>query len=189
MGALEKNRTCELIDLLKEKRTIGCKWVFTVKFKSDGSLERYKAHLVSKGFTQTYGIDYSETFASVSKLNIVHVLLSIVVNLDWKLQQLDVKNAFLNGDLKEKVFMDAPSGFEDKFGSKVCKLKKSLYELKQSPRAWFEKFTSSVKRQGYSQAQADHTLFFRRSSEGRIEILIVYVDDIILIGDDTVEMA
>ena len=85
--------------------------------------------------------------------------------------------------------MDAPPGFENEFGSKVCKLKKSLYRLKQSPRAWFEKFTSSVKRQGYSQAQANHTLFFRRSSEGRIAILIVYVDNIILTGDNTVEMA
>ena len=179
----------ELIDLPKEKRAVGCKWVFTMKFKSDGSLERYKAHLVVKGFTQTYGIDYSETFAPVAKLNTVRVLLSIDVNSDWQLQQLGMKNDFLNGDLKEEVFMDAPPGFEDKFGSKVCKLKKSLYELKQSPRPWFEKFTSSVKRQGYSRAQADHTLFFRRSSEGRISILIVYVDDIILTNDDTVEMA
>ena len=101
MRALEKNQTWELIDLPKEKRTVGCKWVFTVKFKSDGPLERYKARLVAKGFTQTYGIDYSKTFAPVAKLNTVRVLLSIVVNLDWQLQQLDVKNAFLNGDLKE----------------------------------------------------------------------------------------
>ena len=101
MRALEKNQTWELIDLPKEKRTIGCKWVFTVKFKSDGPLERYKDRLVAKGFTQTYGIDYSKTFAPVAKLNTVRVLLSIAVNLDWQLQQLDVKNAFLNGDLKE----------------------------------------------------------------------------------------
>ena len=94
MRALEKNQTWELIDLPKEKRTVGCKWVFTLKFKSDGSLERYKARLVAKGFTQTYGIDYSMTFAPVAKLNTVRVLLSIIVKLDWQLQQLDVKMPF-----------------------------------------------------------------------------------------------
>lgn len=170
------------------KTTVGCKWVFTVKYNSDGSLERYKARLVAKGFTQTYGVDYSETFAPVAKLNTVRVLLSIAVNLDWPLQQLDVKNAFLNGDLEEEVYMDSPPGFEEKFGSKVCKLKKSLYGLKQSPRAWFEKFTQSVRKQGYLQGQTDHTLFFKFSPDGKIAILIVYVDDIILTGDDVVEM-
>ena len=91
--------------------TVGCKWVFTVKYNLVGSLERYKARLVAKGFNQTYDIDYSETFASIAKLNTVRVLLSIASNLDWPLQQLDVKNAFLNGDLEEEVYMDSPPGF------------------------------------------------------------------------------
>ena len=114
---------------------VGYKWMFTVKFKSNGSSEHYKARLVAKGFTQTYGIDYRETFAPIAKLNIVHVLLSLTLNLEWPLYQLDVKNAFLNGELEEEVLMDAPPGFEDNFGTKVCKLKKSLYGLKQSPQA------------------------------------------------------
>ena len=97
--------------------------------------------MVAKGFTQTYDIDYPKTFTPVAKLNTVRVLLSLAANLDWPLQQLDVKNAFLNGDLEEEVYMDAPSSFDGRFGWKVCKLKKSLYRLKQSPRAWFEKFT------------------------------------------------
>jgi hypothetical protein len=100
--------------------------VFTVKYKFDGSLERCIARLVAKGFTQTYGIDYLETFAPVTKLNSVRVLLSIAANRDWPLQQLDIKIAFLNGDLEEEVYMDAPLGFGEKFGTKVCKLKKSL---------------------------------------------------------------
>lgn len=124
----------------------------------------------------------------VEKLNTVRVLLSLAANLDWPLQQLDVKNAFLNGDLEEEMYMDAPPGFDGEFGSKVCRLMKSLYGLKQSPRAWFEKFTDSVKRQGYTQAQTDHTMFFKHSSSRIITILIVYVDDIILTGDDSVEM-
>ncbi|CAJ2646885.1 unnamed protein product [Trifolium pratense] len=155
----------------------------------NGSIERYKARLVAKGFTQTYGIDYSDTFAPVAKLNTVRILLSLAANLDWPLHQLDVKNAFLNGDLEEEVYMDIPPGFEDKFGSNVCKLNKSLYGLKQSPRAWFEKFTYSMKKQGYIQGQADHTLFTKFSQDGKIAVLIVYVDDIVLTGDDIVEMA
>ena len=109
---------------------MGCKWVSTVKYNSDGSLERYKARLVAKGFTQTYGIDYLETFASVAKLNTMRVLLSIAANLDWPLQQLDVKNTFLNGNLEEEVYMDPPPRFDEHFRSKVCKLKTSLYGLK-----------------------------------------------------------
>jgi hypothetical protein len=102
---------------------------------------------------------------------------------------LDVKNLFLNGDLEEEVYMDTPPGFEDKIGSKVCNLKKSLYGLKISSRAWFEKFTQSMKKQGYIQGQADHTLFTKFSLDGKIVVLIVYVDDIILTVDDIVEMA
>lgn len=90
--------------------------------------------------------DYYETFAPVAKLNTVRILLSIAANLDWPLQQLDVKNALLNGDLEEEVHMDPPPGFEKEYSSKVCKLKKSLYGLKQSPRAWFEQFIQSVKK-------------------------------------------
>jgi hypothetical protein len=188
MKALEKNKTWSATTLPAGKRTVGCKWVFTIKYNSDGSIGRYKARLVAKGFTQTYGIDYSETFAPVAKLNTIRILLSFAANLDWPLHQLDVKNAFLNGDLEEEVYMDCPPGFEEAFGSQVCKLKKSLYGLKQSPRAWFEKFTQSVKKQGFTQGQADHTLFTKSGQNGMITVLIVYVDDIILTGNDEIEM-
>ena len=118
----------------------------------------------------------------------MRVLLSLATNLDWPLQQLDVKISFLNGDLEKEVYMDSPPGFDGRFGSKVCKLKKSLYGLKQSPRACFEKFTQFVKSQGYTQEQVDHTMFVRHSQDGKIIVLIVYVDDIILIGNDMLEM-
>ena len=116
-------------------------------------------------------------------------MLSLVVKSNWSLHQLDVKNAFLNGDLEEEVFMDQPPGFEEK-GNKcrVCKLKKALYGLKQSPRAWFERFGKAVKSHGYTQSQADHTMFFKHSNEGKIVVLIVYVDDIIVTGDDHLEI-
>lgn len=120
--ALEKNRTWELVKKTEGKTSVGCKWEFAIKYKSNGTVESYKARLVDKGFTQTYGIDYTETFAPVAKLNIVKVLLSIAANLDWDLQQLDVKNAFLNGDLEKKVHVDLPPGFnkENKNGM-VCR--------------------------------------------------------------------
>eukprot|EP00252_Welwitschia_mirabilis_P002409 TRINITY_DN1235_c0_g1_i6.p1 TRINITY_DN1235_c0_g1~~TRINITY_DN1235_c0_g1_i6.p1 ORF type:complete len:1428 (+),score=264.56 TRINITY_DN1235_c0_g1_i6:585-4868(+) len=189
MKALAKNETWELVKAPKEKRTVGCKWVFTVKHKSDGSIERYKARLVAKGFTQTYGVDYQETFAPVAKMNTIRILLSCAANLDWELQQFDVKNAFLHGDLQEEVYMDIPPGFEDeKTRGKVCRLKKALYGLKQSPRAWFERFSRAMTSFGYKQSNADHTLFIRHS-RGMITLLIVYVDDIVVTGNDLEEIA
>ena len=168
---------------------MGCKWIFTVKYRADGSLERYKARLVAKGFTQTYGIDYQETFAPVAKMNSIRVLLSLAASLGWQLQQLDVKNVFLNGEFEDEVYMDLPPGFENEYGiEKVCKLKRSLYGLKKSPRAWFDKFTKSIHSFGYLQSQADHTMFFKHFTDGSVVILIVYVDDIILTGSNVIEM-
>lgn len=188
VAALETNGTWIVSDLPENTRPVGCRWLFTIKCKADGSIDRLKARLVAKGYTQSYGIDYQETFAPVAKLNSIRILLSIAANRDWPLMQLDVKNAFLNGDLKEDVYMDIPPGLEGSFPSgKVCKLQKSLYGLKQSPRAWFARFTNSVIKCGYTQSQADHTMFIKRS-EKKIAVLIVYVDDIILTGDHTEEL-
>ncbi|CAL5358524.1 unnamed protein product [Camellia sinensis] len=122
-------------------------------------------------------------------MNSVRVLFSLASNLDWPLHQFDVKNAFLHGDLAEEVYMDILPGFEDiKTTRKVCRLRKSLYGLKQSPRAWFERFTQAMLRYGFKQSQADHTLFVKHSSHGKTTALIVYVDDIVLTGDDVEEV-
>ncbi|KAK4254159.1 hypothetical protein QN277_020331 [Acacia crassicarpa] len=187
MEALKRNKTWNVVDLPQGKKPVGCKWVFTPKYKADGTLEKYKARLVAKGFTQIYGEDYTETFAPVAKLNTIRILLSIAVNLDWGLHQLDVKNAFLNGELKEEVYMKLPPGFPGKKPNQVCKLKRSLYGLKQSPRAWFDRFTRVMKKHGFTQGQSDHTLFVKHYN-GKMTILTVYVDDIILTGDDEVEI-
>ena len=114
-------------------------------------LNVFKARLVAKGYTQTYGIDYTYTFAPVAKINTVRVLLSLAANLDWPLQQFDVKDAFLHGELSEEVYMDLPLGcmIPEVHFRKVCKLKKSLYGLTQSPRAWFERFMKSIRSFGY----------------------------------------
>ena len=178
-----------MVETPKDIVPVGCKWVFTVvKYKSDGSIERHKAHLVAKGFTQTYGIDYQETFAPVPKLNTIHVLLSLAANLDWPLHQLDIKNAFINGNLNEEIYMELPPGFKSTGQTRlVCKLKKTIYGLRQSPRGWFERFTKVVRKQKYKQAHTDHTLFYKHEG-GKSTILLVYVDDIIITGDNIPEI-
>lgn len=134
--------------------------MFNVKYKVDGTIQRYKTRLVTKGYTRTHGIDYTNTFIPLAKLNTVQFLLSLAANMDWPFQQLDIKNAFLNGELEEEVYMMLLPGFSKKNeGTIVCKLKKSPYGLKQSPRAWFDRFANVLKRQGYQQGQSDHITF------------------------------
>jgi len=153
MNALERNQTWEIVKLPKEKKTVGCKWVYALKYKANGSLERYKVRLVAKGFTQTFGIDYQETFAPVAKMNTIRILFSLSANLGWWMQQYDVKNAFLHEELEEEVYMDPPPGFSHSLlPNQVCRLKKALYGLKQSPRAWFERFTKAMVFMGYRQS-------------------------------------
>ncbi|CAM8893378.1 unnamed protein product [Rhodiola kirilowii] len=189
LEALQKNSTWELVDKPVGKKTVGCRWVFNVKLNADGTVDRYKARLVAKGYTQRYGVDYEETFAPVAKINTVRILISLASNKDWPLYQLDVKNAFLNGDLEEEVYMDMPPGvnYDQKDVGKVCFLKKALYGLKQSPRAWFGRFSKSMRIFGYKQSNFDHTLFIKQKN-GRITTLIVYVDDMIITGDDSEEI-
>lgn len=127
----EKNGTWRIIKLPARKRTVGSKWVFIIKRYIDGSAKIYKVRLVAKGFTQSYGLDYKETFASVAKLNIIMILLSLVANLDWKLHQMDVKNVFLNVILEEEVYMEVLVGLDRQTKpGEVCQLEKALYGLK-----------------------------------------------------------
>ena len=134
MAGLEKNWTWVVVSLSKGNNPVGYRWVYTVKYKSDGSLDRFRAQLVAKGYTQVYGVDYLDTFALVTKLNTFHVLLSLAANLGWQLHQYDVKNAFLYGDLEEEVYMDLSPNYDSPNQEKVvCKFNKALYGLKQSP--------------------------------------------------------
>ena len=142
LQALEKTHTWDLVDLPPNKTLVGCKWVYKIKTHSDGTIERYKACLVAKGYTQEYGIDYEETFAPVARLTSVRSLLAIAAARKWKLFQMDVKNAFLHDDLTEEVYMLPPPSYHAPH--KVCKLQKALYGLKQAPRAWFAKFSSTL---------------------------------------------
>ena len=137
---------------------VGCKWIYKIKTRSDGPIEQYKACLIVKGFTQEYGIDYEETLTPVARMSSVRALLAVAAARKWDLFQMDVKNAFLNGDLSEEVYMQPPSGLSVE-SNKVCYLRRALYGLKQAPRVWFAKFSSTISRLGYMASHYDSALF------------------------------
>jgi histone deacetylase 1/2 len=142
---VQHNKTWELVPNSSSISVIGCKWVYKLKLKADGSVDRYKARSVAQGYNQMYGIDYFETFSPVIKPTTIRVILSLALTHDWVLHQLDVHNAFLNGNLYEEVYMRQPVGFEDLTRPyHVCKLKKALYGLKQAPRMWYNKFQRTL---------------------------------------------
>ena len=186
MAALHSNSTWELVPLPPGKSTVGCRWIYTVKVGPDGQIDRLKARLVAKGYTQIFGLDYTDTFSPVAKMSSVRLILSLSAVHHWPLHQLDIKNAFLHGALQEEVYMDQPPGFviQGKSSGMVCRLKRALYGLKQSPRAWFGRFRDVVQKYGMIRSEADHSVFYRHSpSKGSI-YLVVYVDDIIITGQD-----
>ena len=162
--------------------------MYKIKFKPSGEVERYKARLVVKGCMQMEGVDYHDMFAPVAKLVTVRTLLAIAVKRGWEIQQLDVDNAFLHGDLEEEVYMKIPQGFSNKNETRVCKLKKSIYGLKQASRNWYHKFTKSLIDLGYKQSRADHSLFIYKDADVYVAALI-YVDDVIVVGNNMKQIA
>ncbi|CAN6542484.1 unnamed protein product [Malus baccata var. baccata] len=161
LQALNDNQTWSVVDLPNGKKVVGSRWIYKTKFNSNGSIEKHKARLVAQGFTQTYGIDYKETFAPVTKMNTVRVLLYVAVNNAWPLFQMDVKNAFLHGDLEKEMYMKLPLGHpRENEPNKVYRLHKAIYGLKQSPRACIA---------------------------GKLVVLI-YVDNLIITGDNISEI-
>lgn len=187
MEALLLNKTWVLCDLPKGRKPIGCRWVYKVKYKSTGEVERFKARLVAKGYNQKEGVDYEETFSPVAKLVTVRILLCIAVNNNWPLFQLDINNAFLYGTLDADVYMSLPPGYYTDNKTKVCKLVKSLYGLKQAPRKWNEKLTSCLLNFGFVQSLSDYSLYVKQKGNSFVALL-VYVDDIILTGNDLKEL-
>ena len=145
-----------------EVKLIFCKWVYKVKSRLDGSVERYKARLVAWGFSQQYGLDYEETFSLMVKITTVRILLALAACKSWKLWQMDVKNTFLHGKLDKDIHMDQPRGIESKIHPEyVCKLKKALYGLKQVPRAWYRKIGEFLVHSAFKVAPSDSNLFVK----------------------------
>ena len=172
------------MELPKSRKPVGCKWVFKKKTKSDGSIERYKARLVAQGFSQKQGLDYDETFSPVIRFESFRTLVAIAVQKGLKLHQLHITAAFLNGHLEEEVFMKQPEGFvEEGKEHLVCKLKQSLYGLKQSPRCWNYTLDAHLKSMGYVQSTSDPCIY--TSAEGETSIIGVYVDDFVIAAETT----
>jgi len=158
--AMIRNDTWYESELPKGKKAVSSRWIFTIKYLANGEIDRRKTRLVARGFTQTYGEDYIDTFAPVAKLHTIRIVLSIATNLEWDLWQMDVKNAFLQGELEDEVYMHPPPGLEHlvKPGN-VLRLKKAIYGLKQSPRAWYRKLSTTLNGRGFRKSELDHTLF------------------------------
>ncbi|GKB22798.1 ribonuclease H-like domain-containing protein [Tanacetum coccineum] len=184
--ALNRNNTWTICDLPPRRKAIGSKWLWKIKYKSTGAIERYKARVVAKGFSQREGFDYLETFSPVVKMSTVRCMLTVAICNNWDFFQLDINNAFLYGDLTKDVYMTLPPGF-DNDKSKVCKLNKSLYGLKQAPRQWNAKLTKALTEHGFVQSKFDYSLFIKKSDNVFI-VLLVYVDDIVITRNDLNEI-
>jgi hypothetical protein len=183
IATLERTAMWHLVPCPPRVSLITCKWVYKVKTQSNGSLERYKACLITRGFQQEKGHDYDETFAPVAHMTTIHTLLVVASVQEWSISQLDVKNVFLNGELYEDIYMHSPSGYSVPEGM-VCHLRCSLYGLKQAPWAWFQHFASVVITASFFISAHDPALFVHMSPSGKT-LLLLYVDNMIITDDDS----
>lgn len=180
-----KTKTWTLVPRPPNVNIVRSMWLFKHKYDADGILTRHKARLVANGKSQEHGVDFTETFSPVVKPATIRAVLDVGVARNWPIHQLDVKNAFLQGDLEETVYMHQPPGFVDKiYPNHVCKLQKTIYGLKQAPRAWNARFTKFILRLGFIQSRADTSLYVYKNGSNLAYILL-YVDDIVLTASST----
>uniref|UniRef100_A0A2N9F8M0 Reverse transcriptase Ty1/copia-type domain-containing protein n=1 Tax=Fagus sylvatica TaxID=28930 RepID=A0A2N9F8M0_FAGSY len=178
--ALLRNHTWTLVPSHPSQNLIGCKWVFRVKRKADGTIERHKARLVAKGFHQQFKVDYDETYSPVIKPTTIRTVLSLAISSSWSLRQIDIQNAFLHGNLSEEVFMSQPPGYKHPlYPNHICKLQRAIYGIKQAPRAWFSRLSNKLLDLGFHGSRSDSSLFIYKTKSVTMFILI-YVDDIII---------
>jgi hypothetical protein len=183
MVALDTNVTWELVALPKDKKAIGCKWVYKVKHNANGSVSKYNVRLVAKCYAQTYGIDYEETYSPITKMTIIRAIITMATAKGWSLHQMDVKNVFLHGDLQEEVYMEQPPSYVDQTCSNfVCRLKKALYGLKQAPRTSSDKIGQYLVTNGFQTSNANFSLYVKKTNHG-IVVIVIYVDNLIIMGD------
>ena len=178
LGTLKQMDTWELVDAPKDRKPITNKWVFVRKYKKNGNLQKYKAGLVAGGFMQVPGMDYNETFSPVVQLEMIRAILALAITEDWEIQQMDVKGAYLNGKLKEEIYMDQPDRFNDGI-FRLCQLIKTLYRLKHSGHEWNEKLDSKLNNIKFEHLCSDPCVYVRHL-ENTIEIIMMWVDDLLL---------
>ena len=190
IDSLHDNSVWDLVQLPEGRKPVGSKWVFKVKTNADGSVERCKARLVAQGYSQKEGLDYDETFSSVVRSESVRSVIALSSKNGLKLHQMDITTAFLNGNLKEEVYMKQSEGFLA-IGQEhlVCRLRKSIYGLKQSPRCWNQALDAQLKLMGFKQSTSDPCIYTSTTESGGLLILAVYVDDILLAGKSQQKIA
>ncbi|CAH2096121.1 unnamed protein product [Euphydryas editha] len=176
LQALQKNKTWIETYLPEDKKAIETKWVF--KIKKENGQNKYKARLVVRGFQQQDKLDHSEIYAPVAKLPTLRILLAIACKYNLNISQMDVKNAFLNGEIEEEVYLKLPKGIEVADKNKVLKLQKSLYGLKKSPKNWNDRFNNFMIKQGFERSKADYCLYYKKNLKF---YLLLYVDDLIIL--------
>lgn len=188
MNAINDNATWDLIELPRGQRAIGLKWVFKVKRDELGNIVRHKARLVAKGYVQKAGIDYNEVFTPVARMESVRLMLALAAHHGWQVHHMDVKSAFLNGELKEEVYVKQPLGFVvEGEEHKVLQLRKALYGLKQAARAWNAKFDTTMLSLGFQRSSAEHGVYTRARGLSRL-IVGVYVDDLVITGHNVTDI-
>jgi hypothetical protein len=180
--SIMQNDVWEVVPRPTDRAVVGSRWIYKIKHGADGSIEKYKARFVAKGFSQKEGIDYEETFAPVARYTSIRAIISFAAQMGWQIHQMDVKTAFLNGVLKEEVYIEQPEGFvTHSKETHVCRLKRALYGLKQAPRAWYERIDTYLQNMGFVKSEADANLYYLVVG-GEVLILVLYVDDLFLTG-------
>jgi hypothetical protein len=180
--SFERMGVYEIISCPKDRKVVGSKWVFQIKWGLEGSIQKYKACVVAQGFSQVEGLDYDQTFIPVAKFALFRAALAIAAKCDWEVHQMDVKATYLNGRLEEEIFMKPPPEFDIPEGM-VLKLIKAVYGTKQGGQVWYEDIRQMLREMGYEHIKADHAVFIRNLN-GVLSIIILYIDDITMAGDD-----
>ncbi|PKI39342.1 hypothetical protein CRG98_040208, partial [Punica granatum] len=183
IDSMSENQVWDLVDPPEGIVPIGNKWIFKRKIGADGKVETYKTRLVAKGYRQRQGVDYEETFSPVVMLKSIRIMLAIAAHYDYEVWQMDVKTAFLNGYIEEDILMDQLRAFESKDKSKVCKLKRSIYGLKQASRSWNRRFDEAVKSFDIIKNE-DEPCVYKKATRSMIAFLVLYVNDFLLIGNN-----
>ncbi|KAL0402174.1 UNVERIFIED_CONTAM: Retrovirus-related Pol polyprotein from transposon RE2 [Sesamum latifolium] len=184
MDSMGSNQVWTLVDPPKGVRPVGCKWVYKRKFGADGEVTAFKARLVAKGYTQRPGVGFEETYSPVAMAKAIRILLAIAAWYDYEIWQMDLKMAFLNGFIEEEIYMDQPEGFtgvgEEQ---KVCRLQRSIYGLKQASRSWNTRFNEVIRGYDFIKNEYDPCVY-KKISGSSVAYLVLYVDDMLLIGND-----
>jgi hypothetical protein len=180
--SIMKNDVWDIVMGLEGRFVVTSKWIYKNKHAADGSIEKYKARLVTREFSQKEGVDYEETFAPVTRYTSIRAVISLALVMGWRIHQMDVKKTFLNGVIEEEVYIEQPRGFEvHGKESHVCRLKKVLYKLKHAPRAWYSRIDEYLQSMGFTKSEVNPNLYLIQVGEDPL-ILVLYVDDLFLTG-------